>query len=117
MTEQEAIKEVKFNMSRIGLKEEAAKRVIEARNIAIDSIKKVEHLDEIKQEIRAQAIDELVEEIRNASNKIKDIRGEDAFFTIDNIVDIAKNLKGDVATKKINNDKEVIKCEQITTTS
>lgn len=38
MTYKEAIKEVKFNMSRIGLKEEAAKRVIEARNIAIKSI-------------------------------------------------------------------------------
>lgn len=96
MTNEDAIKEVRFNMSTIGLKEEAAKRVAEARNIAIDAIKKAGQLDddEIKQEIRTQAISELVEEIRKASEKIKEIRGEEAFFTMENIENIAKNLKG-----------------------
>lgn len=40
MSEQEAIKEVRFNMSTIGLKNETAERVIEARNIAIKSLEK-----------------------------------------------------------------------------
>lgn len=40
MNEQEAIKEVRFNMSTIGLKNETAKRVIEARNIAIQALEK-----------------------------------------------------------------------------
>lgn len=41
MTEQEAIKEVMFNMSRIGLSEEAAKRVTEARDIAVKALEDI----------------------------------------------------------------------------
>ena len=40
MTESEAIKEVRFNMSTIGLNNEAAKRVVEARDIAIKALEK-----------------------------------------------------------------------------
>lgn len=38
MTENEAIKEIRFNMSTIGLKKEAAERVIEARNMAVKAL-------------------------------------------------------------------------------
>ena len=40
MTESEAIKEVRFNMSTIGLSDKAAKRVVEARNMAIKALEK-----------------------------------------------------------------------------
>ena len=40
MTESEAIKEVRFNMSKIGLSDKAAKRVVEARNMAIKALEK-----------------------------------------------------------------------------
>lgn len=40
MTENEVIKEVKFNMSEIGLNDEAAKRVSEAKNIAVQALEK-----------------------------------------------------------------------------
>lgn len=40
MTESEAIKEVRFNMSTIGLNNEAAKRVVEARGMAINALEK-----------------------------------------------------------------------------
>lgn len=40
MTENEAIREVRFNMSTIGLSDKAAKRVVEARNIAIKALEK-----------------------------------------------------------------------------
>jgi hypothetical protein len=40
MTENEAIKEVRFNMSTIGLSDKAAKRVVEARNMAIKALEK-----------------------------------------------------------------------------
>ena len=40
MTESEAIKEVRFNMSKIGLSDKAAKRVVEARDMAIQAIEK-----------------------------------------------------------------------------
>ena len=40
MTEREAIKEVRFNMSTIGLNNEAAKRVVEARDMAINALEK-----------------------------------------------------------------------------
>ena len=40
MTESEAIKEVRFNMSKIGLSDKAAKRVVEARNVAIKALEK-----------------------------------------------------------------------------
>lgn len=42
MTENEAIKEVKFNMSRIGLNENTAKRVTEARDIAIQALEEIQ---------------------------------------------------------------------------
>lgn len=38
MTENEAIKEVRFNMSRIGLDGKSAKRVSEAKNMAIQAL-------------------------------------------------------------------------------
>lgn len=40
MTENEVIKEVRFNMSEIGLNDEAAKRVSEAKNIAVQALEK-----------------------------------------------------------------------------
>ena len=40
MTESEAIREVRFNMSKIGLSDKAAKRVVEARNMAIKALEK-----------------------------------------------------------------------------
>ena len=40
MTESEAIKEVRFNMSTIGLSDKAAKRVVEARNMVIKALEK-----------------------------------------------------------------------------
>ena len=40
MTESEAIKEIRFNMSTIGLNNEAAKRVVEARDMAINALEK-----------------------------------------------------------------------------
>lgn len=42
MTENEAIKEVRFNMSRIGLNDKSAKRVSEAKNMAIQALEKVQ---------------------------------------------------------------------------
>ena len=40
MTESEAVKEIRFNMSTIGLSNEAAKRVVEARDMAINALEK-----------------------------------------------------------------------------
>ena len=40
MKESEAIREVRFNMSTIGLSDKAAKRVVEARNVAIKALEK-----------------------------------------------------------------------------
>lgn len=40
MTENETIREVRFNMSTIGLSDKAAKRVVEARNMAIKALEK-----------------------------------------------------------------------------
>ena len=40
ITESEAIKEVRFNMSTIGLSDEASKRVVEARDMAINALEK-----------------------------------------------------------------------------
>ena len=42
MTENEAIKEVRFNMSRIGLNDKSAKRVSEAKNMAIQALEEVQ---------------------------------------------------------------------------
>lgn len=42
MTENEAIKEVRFNMSRIGLKESSVKRVTEAREVAIQALSEIQ---------------------------------------------------------------------------
>ena len=40
MTESEAIKEIRLNMSTIGLSNEAAKRVVEARDMSINALEK-----------------------------------------------------------------------------
>lgn len=42
MTENEAIKEVRFNMSRIGLNDKSSKRVSEAKNMAIQALEEVQ---------------------------------------------------------------------------
>ena len=42
MTESEAIKEVRFNMSTIGLSDKATKRVVEARDIAINALEEIQ---------------------------------------------------------------------------
>ena len=47
MTESEAIREVRFNMSTIGLSDKAAKRVAEARNMAIKALEKQEKIKEV----------------------------------------------------------------------
>ena len=47
MTESEAIKEIRFNMSTIGLSDKAAKRVAEARNMAIKALEKQEKIKEV----------------------------------------------------------------------
>lgn len=59
MTEIEAITEVRFNMSTIGLSDKAAKRVIEARNMSIDALEEI-------QQYRAIGT---VEELRLAKEK------------------------------------------------
>ena len=46
MTESEATREVRFNMSTIGLSDKAAKRVAEARNMAIKALEKQEKIKE-----------------------------------------------------------------------
>ena len=46
MTASEAIREVRFNMSTIGLSDKAAKRVAEARNMAIKALEKQEKIKE-----------------------------------------------------------------------
>lgn len=40
MKDSEAVKEIRFNMSTIGLSNEAAKRVVEARDMAINALEK-----------------------------------------------------------------------------
>lgn len=40
MTENEAIAEIRFNMSTIGLKEDSVKRVVKARDLAIKALEK-----------------------------------------------------------------------------
>ena len=47
MTESEAIKEVRFNMSTIGLSDKAAKRVVEARDMAINALEKQEKIKDL----------------------------------------------------------------------
>lgn len=47
MTESEAIKEVGFNMSKIGLNNKSAKRVSEAKNMAIQALEEVQQYREI----------------------------------------------------------------------
>ena len=47
MTESEAIKEIRFNMSTIGLSNEAAKRVVEARDMAINALEKQEKIKDL----------------------------------------------------------------------
>ena len=47
MTESEAIKEVRFNMSKRGLSDKAAKRVVEARDVAIKALEKQEKIKEV----------------------------------------------------------------------
>ena len=47
MTESEAIKETRFNMSTIGLSNEAAKRVVEARDMAINALEKQEKIKDL----------------------------------------------------------------------
>ena len=47
MTESEAIKEVRFNMSTIGLSDKAAKRVVEARYMAINALEKQEKIKDL----------------------------------------------------------------------
>ena len=47
MTESEAIRKVRFNMSTIGLSDKAAKRVAEARNMAINALEKQEKIKDL----------------------------------------------------------------------
>ena len=47
MTESEAIKEVRFNMSTIGLSDEASNRVVEARYMAINALEKQEKIKDL----------------------------------------------------------------------
>ena len=63
MTEIEAIKEIRFNMSTIGLSNEAAKRVVEARDMAINALEK---------QIPNSKISEY-QKLRHKMNKIEDL--------------------------------------------
>ena len=47
MKENKAIKEIKFNMSTIGLSDKAAKRVVEARDMAINALEKQEKIKDL----------------------------------------------------------------------
>ena len=47
MTESEAIREVRFNMSTIGLSDKAAKRVVEARYMVINALEKQEKIKDL----------------------------------------------------------------------
>ena len=47
MTASEAIREVRFNMSTIGLSDKAAKRVVEARYMAINALEKQEKIKDL----------------------------------------------------------------------
>ena len=62
MTESEAIKEVRFNMSTIGLSDKAAKRVVEARDMAINALEK--QIPK-KIEIRKATNDDIESELRD----------------------------------------------------
>ena len=62
MTESEAIKETRFNMSTIGLSNEAAKRVVEARDMAIKALEK--QIPK-KIEIRKATNDDIESELRD----------------------------------------------------
>ena len=55
MTDSEAIKEVRFNMSTIGLSDEAANRVVEARSMAINALKKQEKIKEAFEKWRTES--------------------------------------------------------------
>lgn len=48
MTENEAIAEIRFNMSTIGLSDKVAKRVVEARNMAIEALETIKKLSDRK---------------------------------------------------------------------
>lgn len=50
MTESEAIKEVRFNMSKIGLNNKTAERVREAKNMAIQALEKQMPMKPVKGE-------------------------------------------------------------------
>lgn len=75
-------------------------RVLPIANIVIkkETLQKVanEMIERIEldiQEIRNQAIDEFVANAERWNNNIKSIRNEDGFFTIENIRDIAEQMK------------------------
>ena len=55
MTESKAIKEVRFNMSTIGLSDEAANRVVEARDMAINALEKKEKIKEVFEKWRTES--------------------------------------------------------------
>lgn len=65
MTKNEAIEEVRFNMSTIGLNDKAAKRVTEARNMAIQALEEVEALKEENETLKA-----LYEDARKEGNNL-----------------------------------------------
>ena len=79
MTENEAIKEVRFNMSRIGLKESSAKRVTEAREIAIQALEEI-------QQYRA------IGTVRQVQDFIADWRKYREFGTLKDIEKSMKNV-------------------------
>ena len=55
MKESEAVKEIRFNMSTRGLSNEAAKRVVEARDMAINALKKQEKIKEAFEKWRTKS--------------------------------------------------------------
>jgi len=62
MTKDQAIREVRFNMSTIGISDEAAQRVIEAREVAVKAIEDQEQavmnaIDEFAQELSSRLTD------------------------------------------------------------
>lgn len=61
MTVEKAIEEVQFNMSRIGLGARAARRVKEAKEMAIEALKKVQAFEAIGTIEELQALKEKAE--------------------------------------------------------
>ena len=72
------------------------KKLYHSKNISEKMFNELlEKLEGHDRELRAKAIDEFVANAEKWNNNIKSIRNEDGFFTIENIRDIARQMKGE----------------------